>query len=357
MTSTVEPSGIHIPASSSTVRVKLLEGVRRLVDPAQFYWSSPAGVTTNENMDAPVWCFLVEHASSGRRVMFDLGARMDLDGQPQAVKNDVEMGMIMDVEKDVATQLKEGGVELESVEAVIWSHGHFDHHGDIHTFPKSTKLVIGPGTQAHFRPGYPLDEDSAILEDYFKDREVREIVYDGPVIGGYSSHDYFGDGSFFLVDAPGHCPGHLVGLARTTSAPDTFILLGGDSAHHPALFRPSVHKPLPPMQQELLPPSLKTIGGPAYAEPFLQVVPKGKPGPHDRDAAAAFIETLKAFDARDDVWVIVAHDGSIVLDSSIEAKQGILPFFPEEITRWKEKHLKEKTFWAFLSSGNPGYLW
>lgn len=120
MTSDLKPSNIHIPASGATVRVKLLEGVRRLVDPAQFYWSAPPGVTISENMDAPVWCFLVEHASSGRSVMFDLGARKDLEGQPQAIKNDVQMGMIMDVEKDVATQLREGDVRLESIEAVIW---------------------------------------------------------------------------------------------------------------------------------------------------------------------------------------------------------------------------------------------
>jgi len=54
----------------------------------------------------------------------------------------------MNVPKDVATQLKDAGIELKSVDAVIWrcacfghifhqaihpvaSHGHFDHTGKL----------------------------------------------------------------------------------------------------------------------------------------------------------------------------------------------------------------------------------
>lgn len=42
--------------------------------------------------------------------------------------------------------------------------------------------------------------------------------------------DYFGDGSIYIVDAPGHLQGYLNLLART-SADGGWIYLAGDSAH------------------------------------------------------------------------------------------------------------------------------
>lgn len=46
--------------------------------------------------------------------------------------------------------------------------------------------------------------------------------------------DFFGDGSMYIIDAPGHVDGHINILART-SGDGAWILLGGDSAHHPDL--------------------------------------------------------------------------------------------------------------------------
>jgi len=43
--------------------------------------------------------------------------------------------------------------------------------------------------------------------------------------------DFFGDGSLYIVDAPGHLPGHVNILART-SADGGWVYLAGDSAHH-----------------------------------------------------------------------------------------------------------------------------
>lgn len=41
--------------------------------------------------------------------------------------------------------------------------------------------------------------------------------------------DFFGDGSLYLVDAPGHLQGHLNMLART--GPGKWVYLGGDACH------------------------------------------------------------------------------------------------------------------------------
>jgi hypothetical protein len=45
--------------------------------------------------------------------------------------------------------------------------------------------------------------------------------------------DIFGDGSFYIINAPGHVQGHVNSLARI--GPPCFVLLGSDSCHFPSL--------------------------------------------------------------------------------------------------------------------------
>lgn len=84
------------------------------------------------------------------------------------------------------------------------SHFHFDHIGDVSKFPESTSVVVGPGTQEFLLPGYPAQEDAMILESDLEG-PVREINFDdAPLeIGRFKALDYFGDGSFYLLDTPG----------------------------------------------------------------------------------------------------------------------------------------------------------
>ena len=78
-------------------------------------------------------------------------------------------------------------------------------------------------------------------------REARELDETDfkPTIDEFLAHNYFGDGSFFVLSAPGHTAGHLAALAHVTNGPATFVVLAGDCAHHPGVFRPSPCLPLP----------------------------------------------------------------------------------------------------------------
>jgi glyoxylase-like metal-dependent hydrolase (beta-lactamase superfamily II) len=139
-------------------------------------------------------------------------------------------------EKSISDVLTEHNIPLESVDSVIWSHSHFDHIGDPHLFPSTTSLTVGPGFKQAMTPGYPTNPESPIPERAYKDREFVEITFqDGFKLGQFRAFDYFGDGSFYLLDAPGHAVGHLCGLARTT--PDTFVFMGGDICHHNSVGR------------------------------------------------------------------------------------------------------------------------
>ena len=85
------------------------------------------------------------------------------------------------------------------------SHYHCDHIGDVSTFPKSTELVVGPDFKDYIVPGYPTDKDAPIRESDYEGRPVRQIEFDDSsiVIGQFRATDYFGDGSFYLLDSPG----------------------------------------------------------------------------------------------------------------------------------------------------------
>ena len=82
---------------------------------------------------------------SGRKLLYDLGCRKDWTNLPSAlgIKTLQENGILqtLEVEKNVSEILSEGGMKLDEIEGVIWSHWHFDHTGDPSTFPPSTKLI------------------------------------------------------------------------------------------------------------------------------------------------------------------------------------------------------------------------
>ncbi len=54
-------------------------------------------------------------------------------------------------------------------------------------------------------PGYPSNPDAPIRESDYKGRNVREISFADTnlKVGRFRALDYFGDGSFYLLDAPG----------------------------------------------------------------------------------------------------------------------------------------------------------
>jgi len=147
----------------------------------------------------------------------------------------------------VREQLEANGVSGRDIEDIIWSHWHPDHTGDPSTFEHSTALIVGHGFKNTFTPGYPTKKEAPILDSDFAGRELREISFEktSVKIGNFRAFDYFGDGSFYLLEFPGHAIGHLCALARATTSPSSFIFMGGDAAHHGGEFRPSEYLPLP----------------------------------------------------------------------------------------------------------------
>ena len=330
---------LNIPASICTVDLRVID-TQTLVhlNPTLFWQPALEGFT---GLDAPVYCFLITHGDT--HVVFDLGVREDWENYPPRIVSLIKATTNITRGKDVAAILDDSDVvRSRDISAVIWSHNHFDHIGNMATFPPTTDLFVGPGVRDASWPGWPGNQSSGVLQSDIEGRTVRETVFDGQLkIGRFNAMDYFGDGSFYLLDAPGHAVGHMCALARTT--PDSFVFLGADACHHPGVLRPTEYLPFP----DSVPASLLgacpgdvlqglITSGASPCTPFFTVAD----GPlfPDPEAAMETVEKIHELDALDQVFVILGHDRSL---------RTRIPMFPEKVNDWKERKLRPETRWLF----------
>ncbi|KAF2813780.1 putative N-acyl homoserine lactonase AttM, partial [Mytilinidion resinicola] len=317
---------LQTPSSSSTVKVSVIDTNTRISLPFGLFLTPV--FKGKDRLSAPSYSTLIEHPS-GRKLLFDLGVRKDWENlAPFILAMNQQIGATIAAGKNVSDVLSENGINPSEIESVIWSHWHWDHIGDITTFPSTTSLLVGPGlTSSPIMPGYPSNPESPIRETDYTGRTMAEVPFDTPLkIGPFAAYDFFGDGSFYLLSSPGHAIGHMCALARTTSS--SFVLLGGDCCHEPGEFRPTPYLPLPESFQpspltphephSVCPGSLFQALHPSKSatEPFFDVLE----GVHeDLKLTRESIRGLEAFDASDDILVVIAHDDTLA---------GIMDVFP-----------------------------
>ncbi|KAF7365239.1 Metallo-beta-lactamase superfamily protein [Mycena venus] len=352
---------LGIPASDATVSVKAFNVVTdmRAV-------SVPAGAvmhpipTGRDTFGVPVFAFLIENAATGQRVMFDLGPRKDQENSalPGTIK---ASDVIMPVERDITEQLVDHGVDLESISAAIWS-----------LFTAATHILT---TLVTCRSS-PLQQSlCSVRRRYWKAmKRIRRAPCSRAILlagnwcdsiltkprsksGGFKAKDYFGDGSFCILDVPGHLAGHVGALARVT--PTSFVFLGGDGCHHPGMLRPTekLHRHFP-CPGHLLAAARRSISvkhfPPADAAgefdlaarttPMLDVSEEGIY--EDKPTARSSIAKMGDFDANKDVFVVIAHD---------ETLQDVIGPFPVLLNDWKAKGLKDRVLWAFVDEANSAF--
>ncbi|KAI8629332.1 hypothetical protein F5Y19DRAFT_484780 [Xylariaceae sp. FL1651] len=365
-------SQLNIPYSVSTVSVSIIDTTALVTN---YPFDTFAGPPINgfQNYSFGVNSFLISHGE--QNLVFDLGIPKDPknDFPPsfsEALGPLLESGITFNIDKYVSEILTDASVPLDSIDAIIWSHSHWDHTGRPSLFPSSTDLIVGAGFLDAFGLGYPVNESSPFLSRELEGRNVREIEWasNATTIGGLQAYDYFGDGSFYFLNAPGHDHVHMAGLARVTSNPDTFILMGADAFHHGSELRPSSHVPLPksiclsdmpkslpnPIPRDLLQaihPASHPETLPPYAQnltsttrsPFQAIIDPvaGNPNPNPVNGPLArdVLTKVQAFDADESIFVVSAHDLTL---------HGTVDFFPATANDWKAKGWKEKIRWGFV---------
>jgi glyoxylase-like metal-dependent hydrolase (beta-lactamase superfamily II) len=203
----------------------------------------------------PSLSFLIQHPSRTNhskkdKLIFDLGLKRDFSGYREAQQQHIAQRQPTIVSPDAADSLRKGGLDPKNVDTVILSHVHWDHVGTPSDFPNS-EFVVGSGTMHLLANGggplYPAEifnhnelphsrtrelpparnEDTSRASD----RQTNHTWH--PLAGFPAAIDFYNDGSLYVIDAPGHLPGHINLLARI--APKKWVYLGGDCCHDPRI--------------------------------------------------------------------------------------------------------------------------
>ncbi|KAI5196067.1 hypothetical protein AUEXF2481DRAFT_111853 [Aureobasidium subglaciale EXF-2481] len=329
---------IDIPESDQTIEVFAIDNGTTLDVPAGTF-IKPV-YKGSERFHYPAFVYLLKHSSGN--VLFDLGIRKDWTNlPPHKVEGAQKNGWNITTGENIADILAEHGV---AIKAVVWSHPHLDHVGDMSTFSKDTTLVTGRSFKTDFMPGYPHNPSSGFWDSDVNGRPVHSIDFeDGLKIGNFDAHDYFGDGSLYLLDTPGHMKSHMCGLARVLSEPSRFVFMGGDIAHHAGQLRPSKYRPLSTIRPQLRVVDLESANGAIQqiAEDESRT-PFYRPSPgvhHDVEALETSLDAVRRFDADDRVMILLAHDESL---------RQRLDFFPNSLSKCFDKATHDEIRWGFL---------
>ncbi|KEF61410.1 uncharacterized protein A1O9_02976 [Exophiala aquamarina CBS 119918] len=201
----------------------------------------------------PSLSFLVQHkGADGKvsRIVFDLGMRRDLNLYPEVLRDHLSSRGPISTDPDVVASLAKGGISQTEIDYVIFSHVHYDHVGLPKDFTSpQTKFVVGHGAldllsgKTQLNLGKHMVFESDLLD---AQRTVELPSPDGS--NEESSHawkslssfpraiDFFKDGSVYIINAPGHLPGHINLLCRISQNPTKFVCLAGDACHDIRLF-------------------------------------------------------------------------------------------------------------------------
>ncbi|WVQ63902.1 uncharacterized protein L199_002058 [Kwoniella botswanensis] len=274
--------------------------------------------TGEEKTELPCHAVLVEKGDEA--MLFDLGLREDPENFPEPMHHTLLKIMGTRSAPGPIKTLQREKYNLDRLKSVIISHKHFDR-------PDSLKSI---------GPGYPKDSKGQWHSEWFDKYRFVELPstddkgeWPGEIstvipssgqrkwesIGCFDNGlDWFGDGSFWLIDAPGHCAGHIMALCRVTAQPDTYVLLAGDAAHHQ-----NMYLPIPTPEADLRSPKPVIDGKVAFAEDPVQ--------------ATYVVGQLTRMSMEDNVMVLLAHE---------KEAMGVVDYFPEDICEWKEKGWKEE---------------
>jgi glyoxylase-like metal-dependent hydrolase (beta-lactamase superfamily II) len=185
-------------------------------DPEQF--KALGGCVDGETLTLPLGSFLVR--SGGKSVLVDTGIGPALGSLGRVFSGEVG---------SLPSRLKDGGVALESIDAVVFTHLHADHIGWNVIDRDGESVPLFPNAE------YIVAEKEWAFWAATESKDIARCVRTVESRGQLRSVD---DGfeaapGVVLLGTPGHTPGHVSVLV--TSGGEGAIITG-DAAHHPAEF-------------------------------------------------------------------------------------------------------------------------
>jgi glyoxylase-like metal-dependent hydrolase (beta-lactamase superfamily II) len=194
----------------------------------------------------PSLCFLIQRTESSTakttRIVFDLGLRRELSWYPPALQTHIQSRQPISSNPDVAASLQRGNLTSDDIDKVIVSHVHYDHVGYPQDFSNpNTTFIIGPGASDLLsgKTSLNIGSHSFFEADLLPPDRTIELPssYTWKRFGHFpETIDLFSDSSVFIINAPGHLPGHLNLLCRISTSPLKYVYLAGDACHDMRLF-------------------------------------------------------------------------------------------------------------------------
>ena len=169
----------------------------------------------------PVSMWIIDHAKG--LVVFDTGNNVAVsDGNckkywaagmcdflaPNQKRDDV-----------IDMQLRKLGYSTDRVKAVISSHSHLDHIGNIKMFPKAIHVIQKKELYQAWWPEKFQRGPAFVMGDF--DGAAADFNY----LELEGDYDLFGDGSITILTTPGHTLGHQ-SIRVKTAAGNTYVITG-----------------------------------------------------------------------------------------------------------------------------------
>ena len=185
----------------------------------------------------PINAFLIHHRDG--LVLFDAGIDPAITTDPNYISQAIGRVLMdrifkwhLSEEDALRHQFLKAGVSADQIRKVVFSHLHFDHVGGIADVPNA-ELLVGEREWAQLSEPHP--EREWILREHIElpESNWRPVSFqktDDPMLSRFGgTFDVMGDGSLTLLPTPGHTPGSLSMLVRSTDGPP--VLLIGDLAY------------------------------------------------------------------------------------------------------------------------------
>jgi N-acyl homoserine lactone hydrolase len=184
-----------------------------------------------EERDEPIQVFFhaIRHPTQGLWIV-DTGIETAQRDNPDEALFSGFVGKVMHAERfSIHAPL---GVWLKAQPApltgVLLTHMHMDHVSGMRDVPTSARIVSGTA-EAHAHSFQNMFVQALTNEAFEGKGAVEELAFQPDADGRFAGVlDLFGDGSVWALWVPGHTPGSVAYVVRTTTGP---VLLTGDACH------------------------------------------------------------------------------------------------------------------------------